>query len=347
MPDITKQDPFVEYLEKVKLYLSTQDWSCVSRMAGNTFSVSPLARGEYNLNYSLKTETQHLVFRVSMGSQLDRDDQILYEFNTLKLLEQSGVTPRGYFVDNSKTNIDRGISIIEFLEGDHLDYRRDIEGAAATFARVHSVAVAGQDNHLIREEQPLTLIYNECKKLLGVYFTSPLADPAISHYLGKLLDWADSERKKENYFLEDPSLAIVNTEVNSGNFIVNRQNKTTHLIDWEMPRWGDPSSDLCHFCSPLTTLWKSEYRFTDKDYKRFIEAYKANSRSDHLKRTLTDRMHLKNPFVYLRGISWSAMGWVAYQTESGGIRNEETWKKLCAYLDLDFIRSLFEPFVKR
>ncbi|MFT5729918.1 MAG: aminoglycoside phosphotransferase (APT) family kinase protein [Desulforhopalus sp.] len=347
MIEDTKEDPFVEYLGKIKTYLSTQDWSHVLQMAEGNFSVSPLARGEYNLNYSLRTKNHHLVFRVNMGSQIDREDQILYEFKTLKLLEKSGVTPRGYFVDNSKTNIDRGISIIEFLDGEHLNYHLDLGGAAATFAKIHSIDVPEHKNHLIPEKQPLTLIYNECSTLLETYFTSPLADSAICDYLRKLLNWADRERRKENYFLLDPSLSIVNTEVNSGNFIVNRQQNTTHLIDWEMPRWGDPSSDLCHFCSPLTTLWKSDYRFSSEDYKMFIESYKAHSQSPHLKQTLTDRMHLKNPFVYLRGISWSAMGWVAYQTEYEGIRNEQTWKKLRSYLDLDFIRTLFDPFLKR
>ncbi len=316
-------------------------------MSGANFSVSPLARGEYNLNYSIKAGTKHLVFRVNMGSQIERDDQILYEFNTLKLIEKSGVTPVGYFADNSKELIDRGISIIEFLEGEHLDYSQDIERAATTFARIHSVRVPDDRNHLIPETQPLSLIYNECARLLDVYFRSPLADQAISEYLREVLVWADSERIKEKYFQEDPSYSIVNTEVNSGNFIVNRERNTTHLIDWEMPRWNDPSSDLCHFCSPLTTLWRSNYRFTAKDYKRFIEKYKEHCASSHLKHTLDDRIRLKNPFVYMRGISWSAMGWVAYQTEYEGIRNEHTWKTLCNYLELDFIRSLFDPFLKK
>jgi hypothetical protein len=57
-------------------------------------------------------------------------------------------------------------------------------------------------------------------------------------------------------------------------------------------------------------------------------------------------MQRKFPFVLLRGISWSAMAWVAYQTEYQGMRNEDTWKKIQQYMELDFIRSLFEPFMK-
>jgi hypothetical protein len=113
-----------------------------------------------------------------------------------------------------------------------------------------------------------------------------------------------------------------------------------------MPRWGDPSTDLCHFCSPLTTLWKTSCRFSGESIAFFIGEYTRNIRSAHLRETLEDRMRLKFPFVLLRGISWSAMAWIAYQTEYCGIRNEDTLKKIKQYMDLSFIRSLFEPFMK-
>jgi thiamine kinase-like enzyme len=172
----------------------------------------------------------------------------------------------------------------------------------------------------------------------------------MCRFLREVADWAATAKAKEQYFLDDPWLCIVNTEVNSGNFIVNRAKKTTHLIDWEMPRWGDPSTDLCHFCSPLTTLWKTDFRFDPESMAFFLRAYKDNIkdniRSAHLLDTLEDRLRLKFPFVLLRGISWSAMAWVAYQTDYNGIHNEDTRLKLQEYMDLSFIRSLFEPFMK-
>jgi hypothetical protein len=113
-----------------------------------------------------------------------------------------------------------------------------------------------------------------------------------------------------------------------------------------MPRWGDPSTDLCHFCSPLTTLWKTSVRFSPERSDFFIREYKKNIRASHLRDTLEERMRLKFPFVLLRGISWSAMAWVAYQTDYQGVHNEDTRQKLQQYMDLDFIRSLFEPFMK-
>ncbi len=39
------------------------------------------------------------------------------------------------------------------------------------------------------------------------------------------------------------------------------------------------------------------------------------------------------------------MGWVAYQTEYSGMKNPDTRAKLQQYMNLEFIRSLFDPFI--
>jgi hypothetical protein len=83
-----------------------------------------------------------------------------------------------------------------------------------------------------------------------------------------------------------------------------------------------------------------------REKKGFIAAYCRGIGDQHLRDTLPDRIRLRDPFVYLRGISWSAMGWVAYQTEFSGMKNPDTWETLQRYLDLAFIRSLFDPFLK-
>ena len=234
---------------------------------------------------------------------------------------------------------------MDFLPGEPLDYNRDLDRAAGLFAAIHQVEVPPQANHLIREDAPLSLIYEECAGLLQQYFDSDLADPEIRQYLIELKNWAARARVTEKYYQQDPWPCIVNTEVNSGNFILNRETGTIHLVDWEMPRWGDPSQDLCHFCSPLTTLWKTDFRMSSEKKKEFLNTYRQHIKDPHLRNTLEERVRLRDPFVYLRGISWSAMGWVAYQTEFSGMKNPDTWTKLQQYLDFRFIRSLFDPFL--
>jgi len=335
-----------DMLPKVAAYIENRDWDDVPVMKGREFEVRPLAQGEYNLNYLISSGSLQLVFRVNIGTQINRDDQILYEYGALELLAQSGVTPRPYYADDTRQALEQGILIMEYLPGEPMDYRRDLWDAAGLFATIHQIVVPEEKNHLIREEAPLTLIYEECAGLLQHYFDSDLAQPEIRDYLMDLINWAAAARSQETYYQQDPWHCIVNTEVNSGNFIVNRQRGSIHLVDWEMPRWGDPSQDLCHFCSPLTTLWKTNWRMTKEEKRRFLKTYSRHLRDRHLRDTLMERVRLRDPFVYLRGISWSAMGWVAYQTRFSGMKNPDTWAKLQQYMNLEFIRSLFDPFVQ-
>jgi aminoglycoside phosphotransferase (APT) family kinase protein len=336
-----------EMLPRVEAYLSARSWRDVPVMSGQSFRVTPLAQGEYNLNFLLSSDETRLVLRVNIGTQIEREDQIVYEYESLRLLESSGVTPIPYFVDDTRAHLDHGILVMAYLPGEPLDYERHLEAAADLLAVVHQVPVAEEENHLIREDAPLSLIFEECAGLLETYFGSPLADPDIKEYLGVVKIWADAARVQERFFREDPWPCIVNTEVNSGNFIVNLEQQTIHLVDWEMPRYGDPSQDLCHFCSPLTTLWKTRYRMTERDKRAFIRSYASGHRDRHLRDTIGDRIQVRDPFVYLRGICWSAMAWAAYQTDFDGVRNPDTWATLQRYMDLEFIRSLFDPFMAR
>jgi len=335
-----------DMLPKVAEYLAVRNWGDVPAMRNRKFSVSPLAQGEYNLNYLIAADTTRLVFRVNIGSQIARADQIVYEYQALNLLQSSGVTPRPHYVDDTRTFFDRGILVMDYLPGKALDYNQDLAQAAQLFAAIHQVDVPAEKNHLIREAAPLSLIFEECAGLLQQYFDSDLADPDIRQYLRDLKAWADAARRNEKFYQQDPWPCIVNTEVNSGNFIVNREKETIHLVDWEMPRWGDPSQDLSHFCSPLTTLWKTDWRMSPAKKHDFLKNYGRHIDDRHLRDTLAERVRLRDPFVYLRGISWSAMGWVAYQTEFAGMKNPDTWAKLQQYMNLRFIRSLFDPLIK-
>ncbi len=337
-------DPFSCYQHQVEHYLHIAPWQNSIPGEDDHFTVLPLAGGEYNLNYLLKGKTINLVFRVNMGTQINRDDQILYEFNTLKLLKNSGVTPIPFFVDDSREIIDRGILIMEYLPGRHLDYRKDLKKGARVLATIHQI-IPPEKNHLIRESRPLTLILVECRQLVEQYISSELANPKICRLLEKIIAQAEKKKGEEQYFIENPWLTIVNTEVNSGNFIVNRKAETTHLVDWEMARQGDPSSDLCHFISPLTTLWKTDYRFTVRDSALFFNEYNKHIKSERLRESLVERVRIKAPFVLLRGISWSAMAWIGYQGQYNGIRNKDTWQTLQRYMDEEFIRSLFSSFL--
>jgi hypothetical protein len=85
----------------------------------------------------------------------------------------------------------------------------------------------------------------------------------------------------------------------------------------------------------------------EREKQAFLRSYANRHHDRHLKDTIGDRVRVRDPFVYLRGISWSAMGWAAYQTDYDGVRNPDTWATLERYMTLEFIRSLFDPFLSR
>lgn len=308
------------------------------------FEVTPLAQGEYNLNYLVTQGSIIWVLRVNIGSQIRRDDQIVYEYQALRLLIPSGVTPYPYGVDDSREHLAYGALAMSYLPGGQFDYEQDLEDAARLFARIHSLDI-DRSCGLILEERPLTMTYEECARLLPVFLNSDLADPALQDYLAEVLAWAEGARAYERYFVEDPWPCIINTEVNSGNFIANRDKEELYLVDWEKPLYGDPSQDLSHFCAPMTTLWKTNYKMSPAAKASFLATYKAAIPDRHLRETIDDRVRLRDPFNYLRGISWSAMAWVTYQTGDHAVKNEDTFRKVTSYLDLAFQREMFDPYL--
>lgn len=333
-------------LEKIDSYLQAVDLGGVPGWRSDLpFDVRPLAQGEYNLNYLIRQGDRRWVFRVNLGTQIDREDQIQYEYQALCLLAETGVTPRPYYIDDSHQLLPNGVLMMEYLPGEPLDYRRDLASAAQLFARIHSQTAGLQAHHLIVEERPLSMMVEECGGLLQVYFEDDQADPSIRSYLQDVLEWADEARHQEAYYLGDPWPCIINTEVNSGNFIVNRPRNTLHLIDWEKPLWGDPSQDLSHFGVPTTTLWKTDYSMDPADRQTFLDAYRSAMPDRHLRDTIADRVRLRDPFNCLRGISWSAMAWVTYQSGTHALKNQDTFNTISRYLDIGFLRRLFTPYV--
>ncbi len=223
--------------------------------------------------------------------------------------------PQPYFVDASLTHLPHGVLGMAYCPGDFLDYQRDLGPAARLMARYHQLAVPEAQNHLRREEYPLTQTYDHCRQMAEVYLNSDLASPELSTYLREVLDWAEDARHREEYFLRDPWQCLINTEVNNTNWIVDRSTGAIHLVDWDKPMWGDPSHDLSHFRVPTTTLWKTDYRLSPEDIEQLMTAYKNAITDSHLRDTIEERTRLRDPFNCLRAITWSAMAWVQYQRD--------------------------------
>ena len=301
--------------------------------------VSFLAQGEYNINFTLDSMQHKYVFRINTGSQLEINNQIMYEYQSIKQLERSGVTPKVYFVDDTLSSFEYGILIMEFLEGDPLHYRRDLAKAAIIFSKIHSLDIKGP-HHFIVEENLFSDRIREGERLLSNVWASPFVHKEIKLFFEKILDWAKVNRTREQYFLNEPWHVVNNTEVNSHNFIIGKEK--SYLIDWEKPVISDPAQDLTQFIAPTTTLWKSSDLLSAEDKEDFFTSY-INGLSGK-DQDIRERVHLYTPYLYLRALAWCAYAYVEYHDPNKTIKNMDTFEKIKDYLQLDFMENLYAPY---
>jgi aminoglycoside phosphotransferase (APT) family kinase protein len=301
----------------------------------------PLGRGEYNLNYLFihPGSGQKLVLRLNTGSQMHLQDQIGYEYRALKLLERSGRTPKVYYVDGSRGKLPYGLLVMEFLPGRALNYHTDTALAAACLADIHAAPVPAA-SPLLRPARPLDAILAECRGMFQVYRDSPAADEALKKRLLRLLDRGESLLSGE---VRTPAACITNTELNSGNFLINGEGRGNYLIDWEKPLLSDPAQDLGHFLAPTTTNWKTDVILTPAQREIFLADY-LRALDDRLETgDLFRRVRLYIAANCLRGLTWCSMAWVEYQ-KARRIKNAFTYKKIQSYLQKDFIDRIEEEY---
>jgi len=328
-----------ELIKQIEGYISNKGL-CKELNMNNNFAVSFLAQGEYNINFTLDDGSTKYVFRINTGSQIEVENQIKYEYDALKVLEVSEVTPKVYYVDDSKEIIPYGLLIMEFLEGTPLKYHTDLLKAANIFSRIHSIDVSGNRySNFIIEENLFSDRIREGERLLKDFFTSPIPSTETKRFFNNYLDWCYKNKGKEKYFSENKFHVINNTEVNSHNFIIGEK---AYLIDWEKPVISDPCQDLTQFLAPTTTLWRRNYILSKEEKKDFIKAYAANINKSAV--DIEERIELYNPYLYLRALSWCAYAYVEYQKEDKMIKNNDTFKKIEMYLEENFLRSLLEEY---
>lgn len=295
-----------------------------------------LAQGEYNRNYVFvhPLTGKKLVLRVNFGSQMHLEQQTGYEYHALKLLGPSGRTPMVLYEDGSRQELDYGVLVMEYLPGRVLDYGADLARAAACLADIHSVLMP--ENHgLLAPENPLAAILEECEEMVRMYLESPRGDLEKKRTIRGMLDRAWQQAVP----LVSPWHCCINTELNSTNFLMNDGGKD-YLIDWEKPLYGDPAQDLGHFLAPTTTFWKTDVILDNSQVERFLDAYIQSVDGRFDTAGIRERTRKFIQITCLRGITWCAMAWVQYQNPEKEIFNESTFRKLEAYLDLEFLERI-------
>ncbi len=318
MRPLEHQNPMIP---KIKTFLNRTGW------VKHLETVSFLAAGEYNANYLVTGRSGKTVLRINHGSQLGLGpNQIAYEYRVLKALETSGVTPKPLACHPDPDPLGGGALLMEFLPGKPLVYEQDLERAAAIFARVHSAPVP---DDLIVQADPVRDIAKESWGLIQRYKNHPLEKERnqILAYYNDVLELAGTTRG----LFDQDRLCIVNTEVNSGNFLISDQG--AYLVDWEKAVVSFRYQDLGHFLVPTTTLWKTDTCLTSAEKNRFLSIYRTRAGLDMDLTQIRQATTVLEKTILLRALSWCFMAFYEYTQTERPLQSPDTFKKIRQYLD--------------
>ncbi|MDR0491382.1 MAG: phosphotransferase, partial [Oscillospiraceae bacterium] len=137
---------------------------------------------------------------------------------------------------------------------------------------------------------------------------------------------------------------IINTELNSGNFLVN-DGGNTYLVDWEKPLYAYPGQDLGHFLAPTTTLWKTDAILTMSEIQEFMQSYCDDSALYSDPAELWDETLPYYAINCLRGVTWCAMAWLEYQSPDRILKDAFTLEKIKKYISHEFLEWIGESYI--
>jgi aminoglycoside phosphotransferase (APT) family kinase protein len=307
-------------LENINQFLKTSGW------IKGPFSISFLAAGEYNANYLVQSNTSPMVLRINHGSQLGLgENQIAYEYNVLKALVNSKVTPQPIACHPHKEPLGGGALLMSFLPGKALVYQRDLDKAAHIFARVHTTPLP---KGLVVQADPVMDIARESRELLNCFPDHPLVkeQDLILAYYDIVLALAD----KTQTLFTDENRCLVNTEVNSANFLISHAG--AYLVDWEKAVESYRYQDLAHFMVPTTTLWKSDTILTPDKREYFLKAYHREACPHMDLAAMVQKTRVMEKTILLRALSWCFMAWYEYTHTDRPMKNMDTLAKINQYL---------------
>lgn len=302
----------------------------------NFKNIKLLGSGEYNLNFIYDYKNyEKRVLRLNMKSQMNLKRQIAYEYETLKLLEKSTVTPKVYSINEEKKYIPYDYLTMEYLKGRALDYNNDMQIATYLLSKVHNMKFDIDKVKLIIEKNPFLAMYEECFNMAENYLSWEKGDKKVKKYLIKFLSICEN-MLDDNYTAE--KLCIINTELNSGNFIIGNNKKDSYIIDWEKAIIGECEQDLAHFLAPTTTFWKTDKILNKNEIEKFLEEYN-NYREYDIK-----KFNKYLIFTCLRGITWCSMAYKEYILKDKILTDEFTFNKIKEYLSYEFLYKIEKYF---
>lgn len=329
--DICNEQNLSYYLGEAGLDIDTKEDLLLAETGYSNIKL--LGAGEYNINFTFDEGDLKKILRINMKSQMNLENQIEYEYETLQLLKDSGVTPKPYDVVTETNLLPYKYLTMEFLNGRPLNYKIDMEIGAYLLSTVHNTKYG--ENNLINASNPFQLMFDECKQMSREYLAWEKADKKVSNYIKIFLEKCQTLIPEE-YTIANP--CIINTELNSGNFLIGERKEDSYVIDWEKALIGECEQDLAHFLAPTTTFWKTDIILSENEINKFLEEYNNYRNFDR------ERFERYLIFNCLRGVTWCSMAFRQYSENDKMLMDETTFKKIASYIELEFLEKVSAYF---
>ena len=316
-----------DLLTQVSNYAQRHDLPGIS---SNHVTISFLSRGVYNSNYLLTSESKKFVLRQSIQSQrgLSIRQQIPFEYSILLDLASSNVTAKPLALIPPSKKLQYPILIEQFIPGRFLDYNEDISKAASSLAKIHCFKPKLSKLKRVNAAEAL---YLEGLKWLQ-HPNRFINKRSVHKYLidiGKGLSEYHTFKTLKN--------AIVNTDLNATNFIIN---KKCYVIDWECAQFSAVEWDLGHFIAETTTKWGESEPLSKTQIADFIKSYAQKSK-------IGTEIELFNsvckllPYIYFRCFAWALHTYGLNKEASHRFIDSSQLIKINALLNPDFMHQCF------
>lgn len=317
-------------MSKIPKYLVEQTNNILGIEKASDMDVQKIGGGDYNLNYSVSLKDgRNFLMRLNVEPQSGLENQIEYEYKTLQFLSPLGITPRPYYLDNSKKYFPYGLLIEEFLQGKALQFAIDsLKRTAHTLAKLHTIQVS--EGGFMRWDNPLREQFNATANSLNKYEQRKTVDKEIVSLGKKVIAKAEMELSKHEKDFSPKSL--IHSDLVPSNFIDT--GSKVYLFDWEKARLDDPSYDIAVLFSRLANLWDSPRVLTQEEKEAFLKTY-IDETGDH---SIEERMLKRLALFTLIGTLWAA-GRIC-DVEEGviskelGAQNYERYKKIIDFGEL-------------
>jgi len=291
------RDTILELENQIPEYLKNLPPQILGVQKIENATILTMTPGAYNLNYHVLIDDKKFIFRVNIQPQSGLSNQIEYEYQVMKYLQQYQIAPRVYHLDNSKTKFCFGILIEEHLEGPWVSLsEEDAPEIAALLAKLH--ALDPKAIRLITWTDPLMNTLELVQSDMQEYQSKRSAEQRVIKLARAILEKIKPQLNAKRGLFQPDSINHTDTAID--NFLKTTQG--LRLIDWEKPRYDDRSYDLGCFISEPTQLWCSSTTLSSEGQTLFLENYIRHSGKDGDK--LYEKVSIREPLISLHWVFW-------------------------------------------